>query len=422
MRITTIICLLFSCVFLHAQDTIYLSNPSFEDTPRRGGNGFMMNIDGWFDCGKIQFKGESPPDIHPTRDGAWEVQKYAMDGDTYLGMVVRDNDSWEALSQKLSSPLLAGTCYSFSILLSRSQRYVSHSQMTKQEANYDRPTVLRIWGANKFCGRYRLLAQSETVNNDQWRQFNFKFEPKDNFSYVVIEAYYKTPVLVPYNGHILIDGASDIVPIPCETVIEHEPILLQQSLDLIADAEETITKPTKKPSKADFKSPKPNIGVAENQAKPKPPVVKETPKPKENPIQVQAEEEKTIAGVSRQKMTAGQTILVEKIYFEANASEISKDSYPELNFISYFLEDNVDIVVEVQGHTNGTRGITHSFCDELSTNRARAVAKYFADKGIDPDRLKYKGYGKRKPIATNRTAEGRKRNQRVEIKILSIKN
>jgi len=98
------------------------------------------------------------------------------------------------------------------------------------------------------------------------------------------------------------------------------------------------------------------------------------------------------------------------------------DSYPELNEITYFLEDNDDIVVEIQGHTNGVRGITHEFCDELSTDRARTVAKYFADKGIDPDRLKYKGYGKRKPIATNRTAEGRKRNQRVVIKILSIKN
>lgn len=405
---------------MHAQETVYLSNPSFEDTPRRGGQEFMMNIDGWFDCGKIQFKGESPPDIHPTRDGAWEVQKYAMDGDTYLGMVVRDNDSWEALSQKLSSPLLAGTCYSFSILLSRSQRYVSHSQMTKQEANYDRPTVLRIWGANKFCGRYRLLAQSETVNNDQWRQFNFKFEPKDNFAYVVLEAYYKTPVLIPYNGHILIDGASDIVPIACDAEIEHEPLLVQQTLDLTEDVEEPIKKPTKNPSKADFKSPKPNIGIAENQPEPKK-IINSTPQKRDTiPAQKTAEEVTTIAGVTRQKMEKGQTLLIEKLFFEANSSEISKNSYPELNQIFYFLEDNEDIVVEIQGHTNGVRGITHSFCDELSTNRAKAVATFLAEKGIPPLRIKYKGYGKRKPIATNRTKEGRKKNQRVEIKILSI--
>ncbi|RMD97408.1 MAG: OmpA family protein, partial [Bacteroidetes bacterium] len=57
---------------------------------------------------------------------------------------------------------------------------------------------------------------------------------------------------------------------------------------------------------------------------------------------------------------------------------------------------------------------------KLSTERAKAVADYLILKGIDPERLKYKGYGKRQPIDTNRTAAGRKRNQRVEIKILSL--
>ena len=42
-------------------------------------------------------------------------------------------------------------------------------------------------------------------------------------------------------------------------------------------------------------------------------------------------------------------------------------------------------------------------------------------KGIDPNRVSFKGYGKRKPIATNDTPEGRKQNQRVEIKILQIR-
>ncbi|MBK9742315.1 MAG: hypothetical protein IPO94_04840 [Saprospiraceae bacterium] len=45
-------------------DTIRLKNPSFEDTPKRGGEA-ERGIDGWFDCGKINFPYESPPDIHP---------------------------------------------------------------------------------------------------------------------------------------------------------------------------------------------------------------------------------------------------------------------------------------------------------------------------------------------------------------------
>jgi outer membrane protein OmpA-like peptidoglycan-associated protein len=54
----------------------------------------------------------------------------------------------------------------------------------------------------------------------------------------------------------------------------------------------------------------------------------------------------------------------------------------------------------------------------LSTARAKAVADYLAAKGIDSKRLVYKGYGKRLPLVPNTSAEGRKTNQRVEIKIL----
>lgn len=419
MRITFIIAILFSATWSFCQETIYLKNPSFEDVPRRGGQGFIQHIDGWFDCGRSQFKDESPPDIHPTSDGAWKVQKYAMDGDTYLGMVVRDNDSWEALSQKLSSPLLAGTCYSFSILLSRSQLYVSHSQRTKEEANYDRPTVLRIHGANTFCGRTRLLAKSDAVTNDEWRQFNFKFTPKDNYAFIVIEAFYQTPVLNPYNGHILIDGASDIVPIPCNKEVKHETLPVQQSLAVEEVEQQTKRSAREKPKKASFKSPKPNVGVAENETS----VIKEKERVEEvKPVQTKIPEESSISGVTRNELVQGETYLIEKLYFVADSSKIQRSSYPELNKISYFLKDNADIVVEIQGHTNGVRGITNEYCDNLSTDRAKSVALYLAEKGIEADRLKYKGYGKRKPLKSNLTPEGRKRNQRVEIKILSMKS
>ena len=75
-------------------------------------------------------------------------------------------------------------------------------------------------------------------------------------------------------------------------------------------------------------------------------------------------------------------------------------------------------MVEIGGHTNGIP--EHAYCDRLSTQRAKAVAEYLVRRGIKQGRLKYKGYGKRQPVATNKTPDGRKRNQRVEIKILSL--
>lgn len=418
MKFSTTIFLLFTVLLVNSQETIYLENPSFEDVPRRGGEEFFRGIEGWFDCGLIQFKGESPPDIHPTPNSVWEVDKYAMDGDTYLGMVVRDNESYEALSQKLSSPILEGICYSFSILLSRSPKYISLSRQTEEQTNYNTPAVLRIWGANKFCGRYRLLATSDPVDNDQWRQFNFKFTPKDNFSYIVLEAFYKTPALNLYSGHILVDGASEITPVSCDAVIEHEPILVQQSLAVEEVPKKVNRKKPKKPEKASYKAPKPNIGIAEDDSKPQ--EVRKKPVTKKQ--QVKPKVEKTIAGTTRQKMEKGDIFLIEKLYFEADSNVINRNSYPELNEIYYFLEENEDISIEIQGHTSSVRGMTNEYCDDLSTRRAKTVAMYFADKGIEPERLKFIGYGKRKPLVSNLTPEGRKRNQRVVIKILSLKS
>jgi outer membrane protein OmpA-like peptidoglycan-associated protein len=88
--------------------------------------------------------------------------------------------------------------------------------------------------------------------------------------------------------------------------------------------------------------------------------------------------------------------------------------------VAQFLKDNANIVVEIGGHTNGIP--EHDYCDWLSTERAKAIAEFIVQKkGIEGKRVYYQGYGKRSPIATNRTEEGRRLNQRVEVKILSVK-
>ena len=104
------------------------------------------------------------------------------------------------------------------------------------------------------------------------------------------------------------------------------------------------------------------------------------------------------------------------LYFEANKSEIREDSYEVLAEVVNFLQENEDVVIEVGGHTNGTP--KHEWCDSLSRIRAKEVAQYLNKKGVRGSQLQFKGYGKRKPIADNNTKSGRKKNQRVEIKIL----
>jgi outer membrane protein OmpA-like peptidoglycan-associated protein len=97
---------------------------------------------------------------------------------------------------------------------------------------------------------------------------------------------------------------------------------------------------------------------------------------------------------------------------------MSPKSYPTLDEIVNFLTENPLVVIEVGGHTNNIP--TDEFCDVLSSARAKAVSEFIVKKGIDANRVLYKGYGKREPKYSNNHKEGRSKNQRVEIKILTL--
>ena len=55
---------------------------------------------------------------------------------------------------------------------------------------------------------------------------------------------------------------------------------------------------------------------------------------------------------------------------------------------------------------------------ELSGKRAKAVYDYLLAKGIDKERLSYKGFGMLKPLAENTTEENRALNRRIEFRIV----
>lgn len=126
-----------------------------------------------------------------------------------------------------------------------------------------------------------------------------------------------------------------------------------------------------------------------------------------------------IPELSASNLRMGATIKLNRIYFEPDSTNMEASSIPTVDELFDFLQENPNIVIEVGGHTNGIP--SHEYCDQLSTERSKSVAQYLVDKGIPASQLRYKGYGKRKPVATNSTEEGRAKNQRVEIKVLNIK-
>lgn len=114
----------------------------------------------------------------------------------------------------------------------------------------------------------------------------------------------------------------------------------------------------------------------------------------------------------------GAAIVLKNVFFDSNASILRSESYAELNVLSQLLKNNSTIKVEISGHTDN-KGSAFSN-KKLSTERAIAVVNYLVNTGIDKNRIVSAGYGHDKPVADNKTPEGRQINRRVEAKIISL--
>ncbi len=205
MKRTFLITLTFLLhLHLNAQETIHLNNPSFEGVVIRN-----KLPSSWKNAGQYEFPKETPPDHHP--NNLFFVKEQAKDGKSYVGLVTRDTRTWESIGQMLSEVLVKGKTYEFSLYLRLPQNYISISRRTRQEANFNQPVILRIWGGRNAFNKTELLAQSPIIDHKEWREYIFRFTPqKDNWKAISFEAYYKEDLISPYNGSTLIDHCSPI--------------------------------------------------------------------------------------------------------------------------------------------------------------------------------------------------------------------
>ena len=101
------------------------------------------------------------------------------------------------------------------------------------------------------------------------------------------------------------------------------------------------------------------------------------------------------------------------INFKLNSAKLTKNSYGTLDDIVALMKLIPEANLEVQGHTDELG--SEETNKKLSQERAETVVNYFIKKGIDSSRLRAVGYGSTKPVADNKTKEGRKKNRRVEL-------
>jgi len=102
-----------------------------------------------------------------------------------------------------------------------------------------------------------------------------------------------------------------------------------------------------------------------------------------------------------------------RVLFDFSKWDIKPHAYPELNAVVKLLEENPDLKVEIQGHTDNVGSA--AFNQKLSEKRANAVMEYLVNKGIQAERLSAKGYGFSMPAVSNDTPEGRAKNRRVRL-------
>jgi OOP family OmpA-OmpF porin len=109
------------------------------------------------------------------------------------------------------------------------------------------------------------------------------------------------------------------------------------------------------------------------------------------------------------------TIILDHVLFDFDKTAIKPDGAKILDRLVAFLKENPDKKVELEGHTDWIG--TDKYNQGLSERRAASVRAYLVKQGVSPGRITTRGFGESKPIADNKTRDGRAKNRRVEVNV-----
>jgi outer membrane protein OmpA-like peptidoglycan-associated protein len=116
-------------------------------------------------------------------------------------------------------------------------------------------------------------------------------------------------------------------------------------------------------------------------------------------------------------LSGSRSLVADTIYFEGQSDSVSPGSRPLLDELARTLQRlPAHKRVRVEGHTDDAGNPEHNI--DLSYRRAKAVVEYLKARGVPAARLEYTGYGGQRPLADNRTPEGRALNRRVQFSLI----
>ena len=178
--------LILICLSANISAQITVLNPSFEDTPSDA-----TVPQGWHACEE-----RTTPDILP---GFWGVYNEPTDGETYAGIITRENGTFESFGQRLSAPLKKGECHQFTIDLAHSNIY----------AGYNKPIMLQIYIGDNKCDEDQLIYTSKLISHEEFKTYKIQFKPDKDYQYIILKAFIKEGKF-SHVGNILLDNMKSI--------------------------------------------------------------------------------------------------------------------------------------------------------------------------------------------------------------------
>lgn len=174
-----LILLLVSGALIDLSAQSFLKNPSFEEEPADA-----TIPSEWWSCQR-----GSTPDILP---GFWGVYNLPADGQTYLGLITREDGTFEAVGQRFDRPLEDGICYQWSIALGYSNVYAGYTDSIR----------LSVYIGDSKCPLQQQIFKSPRMTKETWKIFEISFSPEQRSSYITLMADDEGRHI---NGNVLID-------------------------------------------------------------------------------------------------------------------------------------------------------------------------------------------------------------------------
>jgi outer membrane protein OmpA-like peptidoglycan-associated protein len=124
-------------------------------------------------------------------------------------------------------------------------------------------------------------------------------------------------------------------------------------------------------------------------------------------------EELRSRGADARLTDRGVVVNLPDVLFEFDSARLTSGAERTAREIAAVIGRESGRAIAIEGHTDSLG--TAAYNDRLSEARAHAVADRLTLNGVSRGRLKVRGYGESRPVATNETREGRQRNRRVEV-------